>query len=143
MNISIFLFAIFSLIRTQIIVIPFKTEVHSKFSHENYMSELIGNKIFVELKIGTPGQKIPVLLKLNKIPFFLTPSSFIENSINFNPSKSLSFSQIGNKTYPSTNNPNYDYNDAYLGEDIISIENNSNKDSFLNYMQFFLKNIKI
>ena len=135
MNISFYLFVIISLTRSQIIIIPFKTNIHPKLTHENFILELMDNKISIELKIGTPNQNIPVFLKLNQIPFFLTSSSFNDNSINFNPSKSLSYSQDGNKTYTSTH---YDYNEAYLGEDIISIQNISNKDSFLNHLQFFL-----
>ena len=135
MNILIFINLIISIIKSNVIILPFKTMPSNKITHENFMSQLIDNKIYIELKIGTPSQTIPVLLKLNQIPFFITSSSYNNNTILFNPSKSSSYSQDGNKTYSSNY---YDYNQAYFGEDIISIANISNKDSFLNRTHFFL-----
>lgn len=99
------------------------------------MSELINNNIIIELKIGTPYQIIPVLIKLNQIPFFITSSSYKNDSTKFNSSKSSSYTQDPNIPYISNN---YEYNQAFFGEDIISIGNISNKDSFLNRTNFFL-----
>ena len=135
MNILIFFNLIISIIKSNVIILPFKTMPSNKITHENFMSQLIDNKIYIELKIGTPSQTIPVLLKLNQIPFFITSSFYNNNSQLFNQSKSSSYIQDGNKTYTSKT---YDYNEAFLGEDIISIKNITNKDSFLNRTTFFL-----
>ena len=135
MKILIFFILIISIIKSNIIILPFKTITTNNITHENFMSHLIENKIYIELKIGTPSQKIPVLLKLNQIPFFITSSSCNIDSISFDQSKSSSYTQDGNKTYSSKI---YDYNQAFLGEDIISIVNVSKKDSFLNRTDFFL-----
>ena len=121
--------------KNQVIILPFKTVNPNKLIQDNYITELINNKIYLELKIGTPYQKIPVLLKLNQIPFFITSSSYNKNIIRFNSSKSETYIQDSDKEYMSNN---YDYNHAFLGEDIISIENISNQNSFLNRTQFFL-----
>ena len=128
------LIVLFSILKTQVIIIPFKTKFFNELSHENFMSELVNNKIYIELKIGTPYQKIPVLLKLGQVPFFITSSIYNKDIIKFNSSKSTSYTQEANKEYQY----NYDYTHAYLGEDIITIENISNKDLFLNRTEFFL-----
>ena len=113
---------------------PFKTIYSQKLTHDNYISELIDNKIYIELKIGTPFQKIQALLKLNQIPFFIT-SSLFNNSIGFDSTKSSSYTQDGNKTYTSNL---YDYNLAFLGEDKISIEDTSKNDFIIDRINFFL-----
>ena len=133
-SISLFYFLI-TMIRAQIIIVPFKTKHSNKLTHENFMSELENNKIYIELKIGSPYQKIPVFLKLGQTPFFITSSVYNKDIIKFNSSKSSSYTQ-NDKEYTSINN--YDYTHAFLGEDIISIENISKKDSFLNRTEFFL-----
>jgi len=121
--------------KNQVIILPFKTVNPSKLIQDNYITELINNKIYIEMKIGTPEQKIPVLLKLNQIPFFITSSSYNKNIIKFNSSKSDTYIQNSDKDYISND---YDYNHAFLGEDIISIESISNQNSFLNRTQFYL-----
>ena len=70
--------------KNQVIILPFKTVNPNKLIQDNYITELINNKIYLELKIGTPYQKIPVLLKLNQIPFFITSSSYNKNIIYYN-----------------------------------------------------------
>ena len=122
-------------IKNQVIIVPFKTVNPSKLIQDNYITELINNKIYLELKIGTPYQKIPVLLKLNQIPFFITSSSYNKDIIKFNSSKSETYTQSSEKDYISHD---YDYNHAFLGEDIITIENISNHNSFLDRTQFYL-----
>lgn len=134
MNNLLFLIVIISIVKSnKIIIIPFKTISPKKLTHENFMLELIDNKIYIELKIGTPYQTIQSLLKLNQIPFFIT-SSLYNNTIGFDSSKSSSYSQDGNKTYSSNH---YDYNLAFLGEDIITIENITKKYSFFDRINFF------
>ena len=122
-------------IKNQVIILPFKTANPRKLIQDNYITELINNKIYLELKIGTPYQKIPVLLKLNQVPFFITSSSYNKDIIKFNSSESETYIQNSDKDYISHD---YDYNHAFLGEDIISIENISNKNSFLDKIQFYL-----
>jgi len=122
-------------IKNQIIIVPFKTSNPSKLNQDNYITELINNKVYIEIKIGTPYQKIPVLLKLNQIPFFITSSSYNKDIIKFNSSKSDTYIQNSDKDYISND---YDYNHAFLGEDILSIDNISNQNSFLNRTQFYL-----
>ena len=128
-------FLIFSIIKGEIIIIPFKTMISNKLTQENFMSELINGKIYINLKIGTPPQEIPAILNLAQVPFFITSSSFTKNKINFNESKSSSYTQESNKTYSQNN---YDYISSFLGQDIITIKNISKKDSSLNRIQFFL-----
>ena len=65
MNNLLFLIVIISIVKSnKIILIPFKTISPKKLTHENFMLELIDNKIYIELKIGTPYQTIQTLLKL-------------------------------------------------------------------------------
>ena len=135
MEILILIFLSLSKVLTQIIKVPFKTIYSEKLTNINYITELINNKIYIEIKIGTPYQKIPVLLKLNQIPFFITSSSYNKDIIKFNSTKSITYTQETDKEYKSDY---YDYYNAFLGEDIISIQNISNKESFLNRTNFFL-----
>ena len=135
MKLAILFYFLIIMIKAQIIIVPFKTKNPNNLSHDNFMSELENNKIYIELKIGTPYQKIPVFLKLGQIPFFITSSIYNKDIIKFNSTKSCSYIQ-NDKEYTSFNN--YDYTHAFLGEDIISIANISNKDSFLNRTKFFL-----
>ena len=135
MNYLIYCLLFISVVKADILIIPFKTISTNNLNHENYISELINNKIYIELKIGTPYQTIPALIKLNQVPFFITSLSFNKNINSFNSSKSNTYTQDGNKTYNSTT---YDYIQAYLGEDIISVKNIENKDCFFNRTNFFL-----
>ena len=135
MNIIVIFFYLFLLAKTQVIIAPFKTMTPNKLTHENIISELINNNIFINLKIGNPSQKIPVLLKLNQIAFFIVSSSYNNDSKKYNSSKSSSYIQ-NPKEAPISNN--YNFNQAFLGEDIISIESINKKDSFINRTQFFL-----
>lgn len=137
MNDLITFILLISIVKSQIIIFPFKTFTPNKLTHEIFMSELIDNRIYLELKVGTPPQIIPTLIKLNQIPFFLTSSLYNMNSIGFNASKSSTYTQDGNNTFSPKN---YDYNHAFLGEDIISIKNISNKDFSLDRFHFFLAN---
>ena len=64
------LIVLFSILKTQVIIIPFKTKFFNELSHENFMSELVNNKIYIELKIGTPYQKNPCITKIRSSPIF-------------------------------------------------------------------------
>ena len=133
--ISLF-YSLYIIVKSQIIIVPFKTIIQNKLTHENYISELKNNKIYIDLKIGTPSQKIPAILKLSQVPFFITSSTYNKDITKFNSSESTSYYQKNNKESSSFNK--YDFIKAYLGEDIISIQNISNKDIFLDKAQFYL-----
>ena len=52
---SISLFCLFIIIiKAQIIIVPFKTMHPNELTHDIIMQELENNKIYIELKIGTP-----------------------------------------------------------------------------------------
>jgi hypothetical protein len=78
MNYLIYCLLFISIVKADILIIPFKTISTNNLNHENYISELINNKIYIELKIGTPYQTIPALVKLNQVPFFITSFHLIK-----------------------------------------------------------------
>ena len=71
--------------------IPFKTKEKKNLSSDNIISKLIENDIYIEIKIGTPTQNIPLYLKLNQFPTFITSSNYSKNISKFDYSKSKTF----------------------------------------------------
>ena len=71
------------IIKSQIMKIPFKTKEKKNISSDNIISKLIENDIYIEIKIGTPTQNIPLYLKLNQFPTFITSSNYSKNISKF------------------------------------------------------------
>ena len=80
------------------VILPFRTEIQ-EITKDNYLSIYYDNKIFIDIEIGTPPQKIPINLKFENYPFFII-SFQSENLSNkyFNETKSSSYKK--NSFYP-------------------------------------------
>ena len=61
---------------------------------DNIINILIENKIYIELEIGTPIQKIPMFLKLREYITFITSDSCENKIIKFFPKDSSSIKYI-------------------------------------------------
>ena len=76
------------------LILPFRTEIQ-EITKDNYLSIYYDNKIFIDIEVGTPPQKIPINLKFENYPFFII-SSQSENLPKkyFNETKSSSYKKI-------------------------------------------------
>ncbi len=82
-------------IKSEILKFPFKTEIEEITNNDIYTSTQIKNKEIINLEIGNPIQKIPVVVKFNEFSFYIS-GNLVLNSI-YNEKNSNSFSS-NNKT---------------------------------------------
>ena len=74
---------------------PFHRNISKKYmTTDNIINILIENKIYIELEIGTPIQKIPMFLKLREYITFITSDSCENKIIKFFPKDSSSIKYI-------------------------------------------------
>ena len=104
------------------IIIYFKTDFpKEKIIIENYYNLLKKNKIYFNIKIGTPFQNLPIYIKLSQYPFYISSNLINSNKIktfNVNNSKSFNFNNYFAPSYI-----NQEYINNLYGNDIININN--------------------
>ena len=106
MNHKTFIFTLIKityLITCNYISFPFHRNISKKYmTKDNIINNLIENKIYIELEIGTPIQKIPMFLKLREYITFITSDSCENKIIKFFPKDSSSIKYITEeiKEYP-------------------------------------------
>ncbi len=132
---QILIISIMILISYQMISIPFKVKEKKTLTSENLMSQLIENEIYIETKVGTPTQNIPLYLKLNEFPTFITSSSYNKNIPSFDQSKSTTY--ILKEHYESEYSL-YDFIKGKLSSDTLNLIDSQKKNIQLNDFHFFL-----
>ena len=104
------------------ITIDFKTDFPiEKITIENYYNLLKKNKIYFNIKIGTPFQNLPIYIKLSQYPFYISSNLINSNKIktfNVNNSKSFNFNNYSEHSYIGQ-----EYINNLYGNDIININN--------------------
>ena len=104
------------------ITIDFKTDFpKEKITIENYYNLLKKNKIYFNIKIGTPFQNLPIYIKLSQYPFYISSNLINSNKIktfNINNSKSFNFNNYSEHSYIGQ-----EYINNLYGNDIININN--------------------
>ena len=123
------------IIKSQILKIPFKTKEKKNLSSDNIISKLIENDIYIEIKIGTPTQNIPLYLKLNQFPTFITSSNYSKNISKFDYSKSITFEL---KQTEDSNFFDFDCLKGKLSEDILYFNDVNNNSIKVNNFSFIL-----
>ena len=108
------------------IILKFKTTPNKTLTKENLMESLYTNKIYVEIKIGTPEQKIPMFLKSRAFSSFITAKNFNESMKKYDYTKSTTFKYLEDimiKFYK------YDFTEAFLATDTFDFGNNKKCDN--------------
>ncbi len=109
MKLFIFYFySLFIFIKTAnktFISIPFK---HSKPQNDKFYSSLLVNAPHTEIKIGTPSQKIPLLISMKHSPLSV-PGIETKEEKKYDKSKSSSYKIIGNETATKVNYESFLY----------------------------------
>jgi hypothetical protein len=92
------------------IKIPFEKKYKEKITEDNYIDSLLNSKLICELEIGTPNQNLPLTLKLNQYPTYISSSQIKNpNIIKFDEMKSSSYKKLQN------NSEKFDYQDFSYG----------------------------
>ena len=124
---------------TSEIIIKFERKF-PPLTKENIMENLIENNIYMDMTLGTPEQKIPMIIKINEHSSYIAGSEAIGNFIKFNEKNSKSYITNQNEStyfsgflfaYKSTdtfniNSKKYENFEFYLGI----------KESFSNPLQY-------
>ncbi len=107
-----------------VIILPFERVHYRELTEENIMEELINNYIQVPFYIGEPLQKIPMILKMEQFPTFLTSEEYNKNIIKFDEKKSSSFKMInGHKGHYDT----FDFTEGILSNDSLDFGKDQKK----------------
>ena len=103
------------------LVFKFMTNINlNDVNDENYMRIKYDQKIYVELEIGHPPQKIPMTLKTLQFPTFIVSSEVKDNiKVKFDPKKSDTFRN--ESSTPITETHRYDFAKSYFSKDILNI----------------------
>ena len=103
------------------IILKFKTLKPENLTNENLMEKLYQNKIYFEIKIGTPEQTIPMFIKMREYSSFITSHNFNGSIIKFNYLNSTSFNYIEDVIFKYYK---YDFTKAILASENINFGNN-------------------
>ena len=107
-----------------VIILPFERVHYRELTEENIMEELINNYIQVPFYIGEPLQKIPMILKMEQFPTFLTSEEYNKNIIKFDEKKSSTFKMInGHKGHYDT----FDFTEGILSNDSLDFGKDQKK----------------
>ena len=107
-----------------VIILPFERVYYRELTEENIMEEIINNYIQVPFYIGEPIQKIPMIIKLDQFPTFLTSEEYNKNIIKFNEKKSSTFKMIdGHKGHYDL----YDFTEGILSNDSLDFGKDQKK----------------
>ena len=102
------------------ITIHFKTDFpKEKITIDNFYNLLKKNKIYFNIKIGTPFQNLPIYIKLSQYPFYISSNLINSNKIktfNINNSNSFNFYNYSEHSYIGQ-----EYINNLYGSDIINI----------------------
>ena len=113
----IYLLINFLTIKNNEIIIPFTSrlsDIPKDLNSPKFIDALINNKLYTNVEIGTPPQKMEFLVDFN---FY---DSLVIHKNKFDNYSSLTFNQINRQnTYYSS-----DYKLSYLASDIVSLEKN-------------------
>ena len=103
------------------VILPFRTEIQ-EITKDNYLSIYYDNKIFIDIEVGTPPQKIPINLKFENYPFFII-SSQSENLPKkyFNETKSSSYKKNSSNPYNISREL---FSECYFSNDTINLNQN-------------------
>ena len=116
----ILFFSIMNMISSTVIL-NFKTLKPENLTQDNLMQKLYDNRIYIEIKVGTPEQKIPLFLKMREYSSFITSHKFNNSLIpKFNYLNSKTFNYLDDikiKYYK------YDFTEAFLGSDNFDFGN--------------------
>ena len=78
------------IINSEILRFPFKTEIEKIKNDDIYTSTQIKNKEIINLEIGNPIQKIPIIIKFNEYSFYISGNLVLNSSYNEKNSNSFS-----------------------------------------------------
>ena len=103
------------------LILPFRTEIQ-EITKDNYLSIYYDNKIFIDIEVGTPPQKIPINLKFENYPFFII-SSQSENLPKkyFNETKSSSYKKNSSNPYNISREL---FSECYFSNDTVNLNQN-------------------
>ena len=104
------------------IELDFNTYIPNDINIENFMENYFYNKIYTQIFIGTPPQKINLSIKLQHYPFYIIDKNYIniENSSNYY-NKNLSSTFIQSKSYWNRSVTDISY--SYVSEDNFKFGN--------------------
>ena len=110
------------------IIFPFKIKTNENINDpEEYIKIYQNNNITIELNLGTPNQKLPIYLKLQKYPFSISSSKTNLPIETFKENESNSLEIISKEE-------NFEDEDFKIGKkvkDIFLINNNNLKLNFI------------
>ena len=108
------------------IILKFKTSLNKNLTKENLMENLYTNKIYIEVNIGTPEQKIPMYLKSKAFSSFITAANFNQSIKKYDYSKSSTFKYLEDIIFKYYR---YDFTEAFLATDTFNFGNNKKCDN--------------
>ena len=114
------IFLFLKLISSSQITIPFKKIIKEKLTKNNLMKNLINNDLQIEITLGSPPQKFPVLIKLGHYPTFILTTNCPLNIKKFNTSLSSTFREF--KKFPK-NTYNFNCDNATYSTDNFNLGN--------------------
>ena len=89
-NFFFIIISIFHRIKVSVIVFPFK-KYTQYIKNTNYIEYLLNNDIYIDFKIGTPYQTIPLFLSIDDYPSYISGEELNEK---YNRNSSSSYKQI-------------------------------------------------
>ena len=120
-------------IKSEILKFPFKTEIEEITNNDIYTSTQIKNKEIINLEIGNPIQKIPVVVKFNEFSFYIS-GNLVLNSI-YNEKNSNSFSSNNKTEFSCSDNT---FNLGFYAKENFYFSNIKNDNLKYEKIQFIL-----
>jgi len=120
-----FLFSIFLIncanTDNKYLILNFRTNINlAEVNDENYMSKKLDQKIYVDLDIGKPAQKIPMTIKIWQFPTYIISKDVTDNiKVKFDYEKSTTYKKGYN--YLIEKVPIYDFSKGYYSKDTLGL----------------------
>ena len=127
---KLFFYVIFIYQINSQVIFHFKKKKYTQNLNQTLIEFLFNNQLETEINIGTPYQKIPLLIQQKTFCLYITSSKSEGNIIKFNQDYSSSFKQIQNKPIQ------YFYQDFTFA--IKSFDNLNNNNLIFEKINFFL-----
>ena len=120
-----FLFPIFLIncanTNNKYLILNFRTNINlAEVNDENYMSKKLDQKIYVDLDIGKPAQKIPMTIKIWQFPTYIISKDVTDNiKVKFDYQKSTTYKK--GYDYLIEKVPIYDFSKGYYSKDTLGL----------------------
>ena len=104
------------------LIFDFRTNIDlNEVNNENYMKIKYDQKLYVDMEIGKPPQKIPMTIKTFQYPTFLASTKIGDYiKIKYKQDSSTTFSYVSQSLLEGMFQ--YDFNKGYISKDILNIK---------------------